>query len=243
MGQWGRLDPRFSVSNAGNGGVPCRDYPPRYPGGPRHAIKAIGLLLLCLLPIPGFADSEQSLKWRQKALEFEKRGAWLEACRCWDASRERTATIRHSAKLSSAACGSYTWLPGTTTRSIAKPCRNSLLPSRSTPTSRCLRLAGLPRPGKDQLDRALRAGIAGATVGARFPRVPQALPARRETRGLESLPRPAGRLAGAENLLGAEAREQVTAVIRSVLRDGLPCPCRFFVPSRWSSPPGVQRLG
>jgi carboxyl-terminal processing protease len=24
------------------------------------------------------------LKWRQKALEFEKRGAWLEACRCYD---------------------------------------------------------------------------------------------------------------------------------------------------------------
>ncbi len=58
--------------------------PTRYPGQPHHAIKALALLFLCLLPLPGFAETAPTPKWRQKALAFEKHGSWLEACRCWD---------------------------------------------------------------------------------------------------------------------------------------------------------------
>jgi carboxyl-terminal processing protease len=41
-------------------------------------------MLLCLLPLPVAGQPASPMKWRQKALEFERRGAWLEACRCYD---------------------------------------------------------------------------------------------------------------------------------------------------------------
>jgi carboxyl-terminal processing protease len=41
-------------------------------------------MLLWLLPLAASAQPISPAKWRQKALEFEKRGAWLEACRCYD---------------------------------------------------------------------------------------------------------------------------------------------------------------
>ncbi len=41
-------------------------------------------MLLWLLPLAAAAQTIYTAKWRQKALEFEKRGSWLEACRCYD---------------------------------------------------------------------------------------------------------------------------------------------------------------
>ena len=41
-------------------------------------------MLLWLLPAAVSAEQVSLVKWRQKALECEKRGAWLEACRCYD---------------------------------------------------------------------------------------------------------------------------------------------------------------
>jgi carboxyl-terminal processing protease len=60
-----------------------RSSPTRYLCRP-HAIKVLGLLLLGLLPLPVRAESGPIPKWQQKVLECEKRGAWLEACRCCD---------------------------------------------------------------------------------------------------------------------------------------------------------------
>jgi carboxyl-terminal processing protease len=41
-------------------------------------------MLLWLLPVAASAEMLPMVKWREKALELEKRGAWLEACRCYD---------------------------------------------------------------------------------------------------------------------------------------------------------------
>jgi carboxyl-terminal processing protease len=49
---------------------------------PDHSIKAFGLVLLIWL-IPSFASADPT-KLRQRAADCEKRGAWLEACRCYD---------------------------------------------------------------------------------------------------------------------------------------------------------------
>ncbi len=61
--------------------------PQRWPSPLSGILLLLGLALLASPSAP--AAPVQANKWRQKAQEFEKRGAWLEACRWYDEALRR----------------------------------------------------------------------------------------------------------------------------------------------------------